>query len=124
MKAQDLRIGNIIHDPNKGVDGYTYVTSRTIHALDSHPCDFQPIPLTPEWLERLGFEKVKDINEHSYPDWTLGIVTLHQNVHGFFVLADYKGMICIHHVHQLQNLYFALTGEELTVSEKESGLVK
>jgi len=76
-----------------------------------------PIPLTPEWLERLGFEKRESgvcyewwngINEVTH-DWLVSITEMKDNGQFFYR----NGKHTIKYVHQLQNLFFALTGEEL-----------
>jgi hypothetical protein len=92
----------------------------------------EPIPLTEEWLLKFGFEK-----EYFYGDdakfiwWQLndfgleifntnkeqGRTSIESKDVGFFYEPMYMDYIEIKHVHQLQNLYFALTGEELTLKE-------
>lgn len=83
---------------------------------------FEPIPLTEEWLIRFGFKK--DIN-----DWfTNSFVASIQDSVTMIYINIVSGSACltdfddreqmsyvgnkIKYVHQLQNLYFALTGEE------------
>lgn len=72
----------------------------------------EPIPLTEEWLLRFGFEKdrsgyrLDDINSLSFSENY--IVCWHDKV---------LGIKQIEYVHQLQNLYFTLTGEELTIKD-------
>jgi hypothetical protein len=65
----------------------------------------KPIPLTEEWLLKFGFD-----------GWDLGKYTLIRT-NGNFFITGHKGPIAqnIFFVHQLQNLYFALTNEELTI---------
>lgn len=87
------------------------------------------IPLTPEWLQRFGF-----INNHSdnkgtrwaiYVGNTAAIFTIHINDKATFVKYYPDGFdndaywmpVKAEYIHQLQNLYFALTGEELTIKE-------
>ena len=73
-----------------------------------------PIPITPEWLERFGFKKhlafEKRIDEknsiaYSVPNTLTSIYTM-----GALVQFCH-----IKYVHQLQNLFYALTGGELTL---------
>jgi hypothetical protein len=84
--------------------------------------DINPIPLTPEWLGRCGF--VKNGRQWDGPEIE------NDNSISFFIIQECdmagtyelfgsewtlgKPFQC---VHQLQNLYFALTGEELTIKE-------
>lgn len=72
-----------------------------------------PISLTEEWLERLGFKgyrlRIKSDLES----------VLRWNGHGVGLICNslYQiGKDC-RQVHQLQNLYFSLTGEELTIKQ-------
>lgn len=66
--------------------------------------DLEPIPLTEEWLLRFGYTK---ISNNSF------IIT----GHCIWICNDLfrcdKNGIVLKHVHQLQNLYFALTNQEL-----------
>lgn len=66
--------------------------------------DIDPIPLTPEILEKAGFEKMANTL-----DWSCYNEKID---HFFFHSPDSR----IQTVHQLQNLYFALTGEELNIN--------
>lgn len=82
--------------------------------------DIDPVPLTPEWLERCGFTGLDygiwdgpriEIND------TIEIFTIESRKDGYYL----KGSEWIMgkpflHIHQLQNLYFALTGEELKIN--------
>jgi hypothetical protein len=83
-----------------------------------------PIPLTPEILERCGFVQKKD----DFGDDAL-ILELRNSVDSyrlvFYANSDSKAVSVFHknaligtlsyHLHQLQNLFFALTGEELKI---------
>jgi hypothetical protein len=76
--------------------------------------ELAPIPLTEEWLLKFGF-----VQGRNYPGWVL----LKDLEKGDYiddnVLFEFfePGYDHIKYVHQLQNLYFALTGEELTIKE-------
>ena len=111
MKASELRCGNWV----------------CIHSIELQMCidDFNfredffiPIPLTDEWLLKFGFKYVE-----SYDNYKVKAGDYWNSV------KFYEGEWCynnddsdsgcyflttIKYVHQLQNLYFALTGEELT----------
>lgn len=104
MKANELRLGNWVQK-----HGEQYQCgSATIMMLEREESDVKPIPLTEEWLLRLGFDN-DDVNRF-YKD---GIYILFYNV-GCSILHN-QLHVNIFYVHQLQNLYFALTGEELTL---------
>ena len=70
---------------------------------------FSGIPLTDEWLVKFGFEESEFVfSKNMY--FIKGMQIWKCND---MFLCDKNG-IYIKHVHQLQNLYFALTGKELT----------
>jgi hypothetical protein len=116
MKASELRIGNwIAHEPT--IDDWEEIIVRpgTIIQCEISPDSFMPIPLTEEWLLNLGLTDLKRKNEK------------HFKFNDFVYVLDYgcvtyNGVIIsrqdIKYVHQLQNLYFALTGEELILNEQ------
>jgi hypothetical protein len=81
--------------------------------LESYPI---PIPLTPEILEKCGFEKD---NSSKYGGYLIGIgegekirIVNDESIGWHYPLNGYRRPIT-NYLHQLQNLYFALTGEEL-----------
>ena len=112
MNARELRIGNLVYEDDNNVvleiDEWDLTNIGTI----------KPIPLTEEWLVKFGFGYWEDVDEWYSPDIdaTLRINHYYNNKvkNGFFE-SDYG--VDIKHVHQLQNLYRALTGEELTIKE-------
>ena len=72
----------------------------------------KPIPLTEEWLLKFGYEKDGEFfdNETRLNFWT--------NKNTFNgILADWadKTIGEVKYIHQLQNLYYALTGSELQI---------
>jgi hypothetical protein len=78
---------------------------------------FKPIPLTEEWLLKLGLKKIGI--------WTFSL-NLVGNLDLIYYLGEkgwsiglksYSDFSNLKYVHQLQNLYFALTGKELTIKE-------
>jgi hypothetical protein len=98
MKANELRIGNFVKD---GID-IVNVTSHMISLVDSQRVEFDPIPLTEEWLLRFGIKlREKEM---------LGIWN---NGDAIYFSYGFEKDLKIQYVHQLQNLYSALTGEEL-----------
>jgi hypothetical protein len=105
MKANELRIGNwfIEKDEVKQFDGDFY------HLLG---CD--PIPLNTNWLLKLGFEYNDNIGLYQNGGFD---VDIEDDVYCHFYINEYGDWYKdIDYVHQLQNLYFALTGEELTIN--------
>ncbi len=78
--------------------------------------DLSPIHLTEEWLLKLGWQKKTDcapgIGEFHW--FELGPYSTTHIADGLFGIQDIN---CkpLQYVHSLQNLYFALTGTELTI---------
>lgn len=73
---------------------------------------YEPIPLTEEWLEKFGFEKnenglYKLFNQSEVP------ILLNGDLNGWTCDGINFSINNTQYVHQLQNLYFALTNEEL-----------
>jgi hypothetical protein len=74
------------------------------------------IPLTAEWLKRFGF---KSASEGYWDDGALevGYTTTDENMqYEYLSIKSLTEMVDLKYVHQLQNLYFALTGQELTLN--------
>jgi hypothetical protein len=131
MKANELRIGNWVHDKIGRscqileIRGDHYCTKLLNGSkLKYHYHTSSPIPLTEEWLVKLGFEcfcKNTDYEMfcigYEEDDSHEGIGSydcdfeLNKNDDGswHFELSS----VDIKYVHQLQNLYFAITGKEL-----------
>ena len=86
------------------------------------------IPLTVPWLERIGFKRLKGVvakliyeNPHYVKDYGLDMrFVIEQDHNGIFLFQQYTPL---NHVHQLQNLFFAVTGEEIEIPEKEAGVI-
>jgi hypothetical protein len=129
MKASDLRVGNWVSKHGE----YYQITSATIVSLERGESDAEPIPLTEEWLLKFGFEFINydtDIDEENgdfiYKEYrkklygvgyTYDIVSSPYAVYQFQIDFKWceKGVAAdLKYVHQLQNLYWCLRGEELT----------
>lgn len=124
MKANELRFGNL-------VDYYWNVV--TINSIDDMEVGFsdyetydypyldeiKPIPLTEEWFIKFGGKK-DDLESDCYilssltVDYRFNKTTCLDG--SFYWVCDkVLGDTCVFYVHQLQTLYFALTGTELTL---------
>lgn len=122
IKANELRKGVLIID-------YTGIV-REVYGEDiqqqcwheegqsgTTEAPLNPIPLTPEWLERMGFqiETIPDsVDEEGeiikgYTHWTNGKFCFH------FSDGRIEGRDHIQYVHLFQSWYFFNTGEELQI---------
>lgn len=113
FKKNELRPGNYIQGPpfshpRMGIwgDGTSSLTYYGLHEYgETVNSKYTPIPLTVEWLTKLGF---RCINKYAYAKRSFFV---HNRVKTGFNMGKKHP---IKYVHQLQNLYFYLAGEELT----------
>ena len=92
------------------------IDAQRILSISNGDDTYEPIPITEEWLLKFGFEKIIGSNESNF---TNGFYNLFVNSLGevnFYFFKEGDWYQKIDYVHQLQNLYFALTGSELTVA--------
>lgn len=148
IQANELRIGNILKSVHTG----EYIKADWLvikHVMDgnkqSPPYDmssvYEPIPLTPEILEKCGFEWVKPLIAYTHDDMDCELslnsegtenYALHDlNTKGFggtipatyydrkfYLTSNGEYLVStnpIQFLHQLQNIFYMLTGEELEV---------
>ena len=114
MKATELRIGNWIQGYHAPED-IGQVTAEHFSTVDPDGyIDGDGIPLTPEILENAGFEFVMEAGGYCDKNHILYTTNTHI-IFCPYCTKDENCYINIIYLHQLQNLYFALTGEELEV---------
>lgn len=119
MKSTELRIGNLVqYNGNlKETGKITTIFQDFISGLDYCQINYrnnkkhwliniEPIPLTEELLLKMGYDLITES---------------HYALSGHLIwkcndlfMCDKNGII-LKHVHQLQNLYFAITNNELTI---------
>lgn len=80
--------------------------------------DIEPIELTPEILIKCGFESYKETTDDAIGEeieyWKIYPIDVFFDINDELVLKNYHVNINRpKHLHQLQNLFFSLTGEEL-----------
>lgn len=126
VKATELRIGNILMRKNKfdGLPRVTRIIGMMIFQAEREPDEFEPIELTPEILEKCGFVKMmfkheiggrlEPMLQHERADYLYYAPERNRdNVNLFGGRLNITGLTDLH---QLQNLYFTLTGEALIVN--------
>lgn len=129
MKQTELRIGNLVsHDGitrevteigtkemREGICGYVRFKNIGTWLEHNQKNLVHPIPLTEKWLLRFGFKEFPIQSEtHPWSDWELDDFVISMPYFSF-VWGDTETEI--KYVHQLQNLYHALTGQELKIKE-------
>ena len=119
IQANELRIGNYL----KRLDGSVFQVETTdfvdIHAYPQYLSPI-PIPISEEWAEKLpndewefvGFE-TRIIYQHN--KYRAIKLEFSNNSVAFYFNDELINLK--QYVHQLQNLYFSLTGEELTINK-------
>lgn len=132
MKAEDLRIGNKFlyytgaEAPKtwKEIEINLEALAWAVNEPARFNAGFKPIPLTPEWLERAGAKKesTKNYDKKDY-EWIynikMGIFDISvckytEKNGGDIVCYLWEGTpVKLPHVHLLQNLWHALSHNEL-----------
>lgn len=123
MKATELRIGNILKlkmaGDGKYPDEIRPIKASEIFALSNHLEWATPIPLTEDWLLKFGLNIKEEIwfSKKTNIAWIRFEVSIKDKRCILYDTKEiiYCDMLFPKSVHQLQNLYFALTGEELTI---------
>lgn len=112
ISIQELRIGNIIRYNGSIIPvSNIYIGQPTLE-------DAEPIPLSPEILEACGFE----INQYGYRVKD-GFKVYWDGMKSFQFNYDHNdeyNILELRHLHQLQNLYFAMTNTELEVKVSDT----
>jgi hypothetical protein len=132
MDSKELRIGNYVWDGYSGVMIISQITYSTESVYFRKTwllpegfarCqDIEPIPLTKERVEEFGFEgKINEISNcgNFYLDYDAeygrhGMSLWYQK--GAWCFSHTETFTVLKYVHQLQNLYYALTGKELVIN--------
>lgn len=143
IKSKELRRGNLFHPAHWDNDVAEPLTSSWYevdviwedevgymsvgHFFRDKLENIFPIGVTPEWLEKLGFvesnsydSKQRNFKKEGFrqlADYGTQLIVLPQGGFAYLSCGYYENQIDCAYVHQLQNLYFALTGEELTIKE-------
>jgi len=138
IKASELRIGNLVCPDDisvvTAIRNNGFIDIETIASPEDDYCtkvieDIKPIPLSEEWLLKFGFDKFEG---YDFETKHLKLVPVYikddvpimlSGGQYWYVIRQYDGgtsdpyeaQIEIHTVHQLQNLYTSLVGEELTI---------
>jgi hypothetical protein len=141
IKANDLRVGNLFTPirgnfiSNKMFDKKTpevaTMTAQGIVDFESGFIEIEPLELTEELLLKCGFEKTSILGSYlkNTPNTAKGYgIIIHSqqpysDKHFTDVIEIYQidgsGLVVqngLKYIHQLQNLYYALTNEELTIN--------
>lgn len=130
IHAKELRIRNLLNYDRFGESRIVIIDHDHIRMCfdfnDEFNLYYKPIPITEEWLLKFGFEKGNNINV------PINVYSLNLNLDGIYSIIKYdvknkyvhltqRGVSVylkeLENIHQLQNLYFALTQKELTLND-------
>lgn len=139
IEARELRIGNLVYaslDENDNPEPcqVTQLRNRGIvwsSDLGPNPKgenytsyeNVEPIPLTEDWLTKLGFTKIQE-GDMAHPEiWRITYCRVLVETNFDLQNRDpceyrwFEGNtnVPLYYVHDLQNLFFALSGKELTI---------
>lgn len=113
MEANQCRLNNIVNYRGQ----ITTLTKNEMVHFYRFSEFYEPIPLTEEILLKCGFEKGSNIiGDCYYIEHDFGVSDFVLNITKTSNFEIYELDLKIDYLHQLQNLYFALTNEELTVN--------
>lgn len=121
LRSNELRMGNWVNCIGgqclvRGVTkGGIWINDVGGPISDMDTFAVRPIFLTEEWLLKFGF--VSNPYEDRYEKGLLHIECNKTRGVLEFWIEKLPVSLTLKFVHQLQNLYFALTGEELTIKE-------
>ena len=130
MKVEELRIGNWVMPSVDDIPyrvstiarNYVYVELMT--EITQGIKEIKPIPLTEEWLYNFGFELDNGFTTYIIKIFKGYLIVALDGSWGVYkdeysnrTGSSYNNKIKIEYVHQLQNLYFTLTGEDLIINK-------
>lgn len=135
IQSNELRIGNYFKAEPYSFDILQVKALGTQWVIIDNGSLFyksiQPIPLTEEWLLKFGFKEIsftQDRNRDWYKmfeiDYTSELVSLNYYTKTNYCRFNFdigygNKNVDLYYVHQLQNLYFALTNNELKIKTNE-----
>jgi hypothetical protein len=114
LDSHEIRLGNSYKiELGDGTYKIGLINLEDIESLLDDEIDdfYQALEISEEWLIKVGFKQVTDIlyvKDYHY-GYEFGITNI-------FVIKNDNNFLRYKHIqyaHQLENLYFALTGEEL-----------
>jgi hypothetical protein len=131
IKASELRIGNY-YNHNEEIRQVTPNTILDVWESEREWC--KPIPINEEWIEKFGFQlfDYEELEHEDFPNFFYKSYKIYPRItkryyyaitnapdgkFDFTIKVEFADEILItsiNYVHQLQNLYFALTNNELT----------
>jgi hypothetical protein len=129
INKNELRYGNLVYTwdtdyeygpGNQFLQQVEEVRKNVVEFKTSHAAyyEIEPIPLTVEWMAKLGFEWNATDKRYYIQIGNILYLEFDTDFDCFIAPESWAGSCPwnnVKHVHQLQNLYFNLTGNELEI---------
>lgn len=125
MTLNELRVGSIVTHPIFGnpakvrAIAFNGLYIGTEDGLPLHINDFKPVEITNKVLDLLNFIKIvgtaPGIGEFDW--WETEDMSLTHIHKGLYGVEGLSGVKPVRYVHELQNVYFVVTGKELYTKE-------
>ena len=125
MNITEIRLGNVL------LNGFNeiIVIAHSIHEKNTSGYDFstlKPMKITEDVLFKLGLEKYEDAEIPTYykkfgnyiEDDFEYCFMIFQDINGNYYTQIFGKKIILNQVHRLQNLFYEITDEELTVKSE------
>ena len=122
LKESDLRIGNFIKVISSTKTFDPFITQAKgcdivrIEEKSFNYWNYEPVVLNEDWLLKFGFKKTIGTSECNFTNGSYNIFINSLGEVNFYFFKESDWYQKLNYVHELQNLYFSLTGSELTVA--------
>lgn len=119
LQAKDLRINNLLYYKHTEeiveveLIHKKHFDCRTKQGTFIPNGSYEPIPLSEDWLLKLGFEKIAGAYILNNGDFEM----VYNEDHISLIVEGQWLTTKINNVHNVQNLYYYIKGEELTIKD-------
>lgn len=114
MKVNQLRLGNIIENCKVSPAREQSVDINVLTEILDKPTDcYKPVPITERHLTKFKMSKQRHGSKTRYYSDEFYIITDGGRTPQYYIILNEELQFIIDYVHQLQNLHFVLTSEEL-----------
>jgi hypothetical protein len=108
----DLRPGNYVKSFDKGKKKLLKLTLDDLVKIRDESLEVFPVKIVGQWLTRFGFSFLTSFTHYKLPPGYFS----EEKEGWFYIKKDAKvNQYPFLYIHQLQNFFYALTGEELVI---------
>lgn len=122
MKANDVRLKNLVKYQGEVyqiaaiTEEYPYLNTTEFGDGVVEWSNLQGVEITEEWLLKFGFTKSFAVTNFAIQIEAGVMDLMPSNIIGYYVYIEDNWICTIEYVHELQNLYFIITGQELIIN--------